>query len=66
MNIDTIIKILSAVVTDVPVLIEVVEKIIEIYQSKNAPTDADWEQINALVDQTHKALQGNDDSTTSN
>ncbi|WP_148262848.1 hypothetical protein [Acetobacter tropicalis] len=65
MNIDTIIKILSAVVTDVPVLIEVVEKIIEIYQSKNSPTDSDWEQINALVDQTHKELHS-DDNTTSN
>lgn len=60
MNMDTIIKILIAVVDDVPTLIQVVEKIIAIYKSNNAPTDSDWEQINALVDQTHAELKSDE------
>lgn len=57
MNVAQIIQILIAVVEDVPTLIQVVEKIIEIYKSKEAPTDEDWKEINALCDKTHEELQ---------
>ncbi|MBS0984597.1 hypothetical protein M2305_003272 [Gluconobacter cerinus] len=57
MNASEIIQILIAVVEDVPTLIQVVEKIIEIYKSKEAPTEQDWEEINALCDKTHEDLQ---------
>ena len=57
MDVVEIIKILEAVIEDVPTLIEVVEKIIAIYKQKGAPTTDDWTEINALVDKTHTTLQ---------
>lgn len=57
MNITEIIAILEAVISDIPTLVEVVTKLIDIYKSKEAPTEADWQEINALCDKTHQALQ---------
>ena len=61
MPIAQIIAILEAVVSDLPTLVEVVTKLIEVYKSKEAPTDEDWAEINALCDKAHTTLQETND-----
>lgn len=57
MPIATIVSILEAVVSDLPTLVQVVEKLIAVYKSKDAPTSEDWQELNALADKSHKDLQ---------
>ena len=56
MPVSLIISCLEAAMADAPTLIEVVTKLIAIYKSKEAPTDQDWAEINALCDKAHNDL----------
>ena len=49
---------IETIISDAPTLINVVEKLIPIFKQDRAPTDAEWSEINDLVDATHKKLQG--------
>lgn len=57
-----LIEVLSVIVSDAPLLVEVVEKVVAIFKSKEAPTADDFTELNALLDQTHTALQNENKS----
>lgn len=58
MNFVALAGILETVISDVPTLLSVVEKLVTIFKDNRAPTDDEWTQINALVDASHAKLQG--------
>ena len=59
MPVALIANILEAVISDVPTLITVVEKLIAIFKENREPSDSEWAEINALCDAAHKKVQGN-------
>lgn len=56
-TIQLIAQILEAVMSDVPLLVEVVEAIIPIFKENREPTSAEWTALQTLLDQTHSDLQ---------
>ena len=62
MPISQIIVLLETVVSDIPLLVQLVTKLIEIYKSKEAPTEDDWTEINAICDKAHTDLQAENTS----
>lgn len=58
MSLAMIATLIETIISDAPTLINVVEKLIPIFKENRAPTDAEWSEINNLVDATHKKLQG--------
>lgn len=56
-NLATVLPILEAVVSDIPTLIQIVEKLVAIFKENREPTSAEWASIDALVDASHKKLQ---------
>lgn len=56
-TIQLIAQILEAVMSDVPLLVEVVESIIPVFKENREPTAAEWEALQTLLDQSHADLQ---------
>lgn len=50
-------QILESVLSDVPMLIEVVESIIPIFKENRVPTAAEWTTLQTLLGTNHTALQ---------
>lgn len=57
MNISKILPILEAVISDIPTLIQIIEKLVAIYKENREPTSDEWKSIDALVDASHAKLQ---------
>lgn len=57
MELTAIAGILETVISDVPTLITVVEKIVTIFKEGRVPTDAEWASLNAAADAAHAKLQ---------
>lgn len=58
MSLVMIASLIETIISDAPTVINIVEKLIPIFKQDRAPTDAEWLEINNLVDATHKKLQG--------
>lgn len=56
-TIQLIATILESVLSDVPLLIQVIETIIPIFKENRVPTQAEWVALQALLDEKHTALQ---------
>lgn len=57
MDLAAISSILETVISDVPTLISVVEKLVTIFKENRVPTSDEWTSINAIVDAAHEKLQ---------
>lgn len=57
MDLAAIASILGTVISDVPTLISVVEKLVTIFKENRVPTSDEWASINAIVDAAHEKLQ---------
>ncbi|ARW49523.1 hypothetical protein [Acetobacter pasteurianus] len=57
MDLAAIASILETVISDVPTLISVVEKLVAIFKENRVPTSDEWASINATVDAAHEKLQ---------
>lgn len=56
-TIQLIAQILEAVMSDIPLLVQVVEAIIPVFKENREPTAAEWDALQELLDQTHSDLQ---------
>lgn len=57
MPITEIASILETVISDIPTLVQIVEKLITIFKENRAPTDEEWQEMNALCDAASAKLQ---------
>lgn len=57
MNLATLASILETVIADAPTLITIVENLITIFKENRTPTQAEWDEINSIVDASHDKLQ---------
>lgn len=56
-NLQLIANILETVLSDVPMLVEVVESIIPIFKEDRVPTADEWTALQNLLDSNHTELQ---------
>ena len=56
-TIQLVANILESVLSDVPLLIEVIETIIPIFKENRVPTQEEWTTLQTLLDEKHTALQ---------